>query len=149
MDGMEDVPSGVVALSLPVCPPGAKRSEDKEMVTVEVYDTTTLTLTVPSDVMRRRSTLLDVLLVDVNKEELCPQLDGGKAAAELPEMSLCEDLCEETESVEVPPLSELSGADIGALSTTTPDESSVLWKVPVIVIDSDSFDKDPGLKFAV
>lgn len=73
------------------------------MVTVEVYDTTTLTLTVPSDVMRRRSTLLEVLLVDVNKE-LCPQLDGGERVPELPETSVCEEICEEAEIVEAPPL---------------------------------------------
>lgn len=38
------------------------------MVIVEVYDTTTLILTLPSDVMTRRSVLLGVLLVNVISE---------------------------------------------------------------------------------
>lgn len=118
-------PSDVVLPSLLVCLLGSKRSEDKEMVTVEVYDTTTLTLTVPSDVMRRRSMLLDVLLVDVISEELCPKLDWGKAVAELSKKPVSEEFCEKIEFVGGPPLPELPGADNGVLPTFAPVETSV------------------------
>lgn len=149
MDEREDAPSGVSLLSFPVCPFGAIPSEDKETVTVEVYDTTTLTLTEPSDVMRRRSTLLDVLLVDVNSEELCPQLDGGKAVAESPERSVSEEIGEKLEIVEGPQLSALPEVDASPLPTAAPSELSVFSDDPVTVVDSAIFGEDPGLKFAV
>lgn len=50
----------------------------KEIVIVEVYETTTLTLTVPLEVMTRRFVLLDVFLVDVVSEEPCRTPSGDK-----------------------------------------------------------------------
>lgn len=144
-----DASSGVVPSSLPESLLGNERSEDKEMVTVEVYDTTTLTLTEPSDVMRRRSTLLDVLLVDVNSEELCSQLDEEKAVAKSPERTVSEEIGEKPEFVEGPPLSAFREADAVPLPTVAPSELSVFPDDPVTVVDSAIFGEDPGLKFAV
>ncbi|KAL1850660.1 hypothetical protein Daus18300_012871 [Diaporthe australafricana] len=73
----------------------------KEMVIVEVYDTITLTLTVPSDVMTRRFVLLDVVLVDVVSEELCRMLSEGKLIGELLDWSVSKVPPEETFEVEV------------------------------------------------
>lgn len=53
----------------------SKESKGTEIVIVEVYDTMTLILTLPSDVMTRRSVLLGVLLVNVVSEE-SPGLGG-------------------------------------------------------------------------
>ena len=81
-----------------VGPPDVDESElpdGTETVTIEVYDTMTLTLTLPSDVRRSRSVLLGVVLVDVVSEELCIQLFEVKAVPSSPDWSALEDVCEE------------------------------------------------------
>lgn len=84
-----------VPISLPACPLESKLLDTKEMVTIEVYDTTTLTLMVPSDVKRRRSVLLGVFLVNVSSEELWPQLFEVEIVARLEDWSTSEEICEE------------------------------------------------------
>lgn len=86
-DERGDVSGDIVPLSLSSWPLDSTFSDDKEMVTIEVYDTITLTLTVPSDVKRRRSVLLGVRLVDVSIDKLCPLFDGFEGVAGLADWS--------------------------------------------------------------
>lgn len=135
----ENVTRGVMSLLFPACILESKGSDDKATVISDVYETTTLTLTVPSDVMTRRSLLLSVLLVDVINEKL-----RGKVAADKPVARLPDSFTLEREP-EIPEFFPLSDPRVDPDSKFgKADEISLNWNGAVIVVGSATVGRDPG-----
>lgn len=135
----ENVSLGVMSLLFPACILESKGSDDKKTVITDVYETTTLTLTVPSDVMTRRSLLLGVLLVDVINEKLRGKVAADKPVARLPDSSTLE---REPEIRRVSPLSDLRVDPDSKVGKA--DEISLNWNGAVIVVGSATVGRDPG-----
>lgn len=128
-DEMGNESRDAVALLFPACILDCRPSLEKETVIIEVYETTTLTFTVPSDVMTRRSVLLGVILVDVSSEELCLQLVWVVSVFGLPEATALEG---ETGRLRLFPLTEPRGGSGDEIIIAVPDETSLISSDAVI-----------------